>query len=143
MGAEEFMRWLIAVVLVLTGFCCRRPEPVMPAQARLMVRFLDRDAVLELPILPADGPWRLMNAGLWEPLEIRWKAGLPRLGAAVVGRTAPDWVLLEDPDQETHRVVMRGPGPEELAVRNERMDLQERDALSLLGVLWVLSWVRH
>jgi hypothetical protein len=108
-----------------------------------MVRFLDRDAVLELPSLPGEGPWRLMNAGLWEPLEIRWKPGLPSIGAAVVGRTAPDWVLLEDPDLDTHRVVMRGPGPEELAVRNERMDPQERDALALLGLLWVLGWARH
>ena len=61
----------------------------------------------------------------------------------MVGRTAPDWVLLEDPARDTHRVVMRGPGPEELASRNERMDPTERDALALLGVLWVLSWVRH
>jgi hypothetical protein len=84
-----------------------------------------------------------MNAGLWEPLEIRWKLGTPRIGAAVVGRTAPDWVLLEDPSKETHRVVMRGSGPEELARRNERMDPDERDALAVLGVLWVLTWVRH
>ena len=137
------MRWLLAVVLVLSGFGCRRPEPVMPPQVRLMVRFLDRDAVLELATLPAEGPWRLMNAGLWEPLEVRWKPGLPRVGAVVVGRTAPDWVLLEDPDQDTHRVVMRGPGPEELALRNERMDPQERDALAMLGLLWVLGWARH
>jgi hypothetical protein len=137
------MRFLITVLLLVAGFGCRRPEPVAPAQARLMVRFLDRDAVLELPALPTDGPWRLMNAGLWEPLEIRWKPGLPCIGAAVVGRTAPDWVLLEDPAQDTHRVVMRGPGPEELAVRNERMDPQERDALALLGLLWVLGWARH
>jgi hypothetical protein len=131
------------VLLLVAGFGCRKPEPVAPAQARLMVRFLDRDAVLELAVPPAEGPWRLMNAGLWEPLEIRWKPGTPRIGAAVVGRTAPDWVLLEDPDQETHRVVMRGPGPEELALRNERMNPEEREALALLGLLWVLGWARH
>jgi hypothetical protein len=137
------MRFLLVALLLMAGFCCRRPESVAPPQARLMVRFLDRDAVLELAAQPAEGPWRLMNAGLWEPLEVRWKPGILRLGAAVVGRTAPDWVLLEDPAQETHRVVMRGPGPEELAIRNERLNPEERDALAMLGLLWVLGWVRH
>lgn len=137
------MRVLLAALLLVAGFGCRKPDPVVAPQARLMVRFLDRDAVLDLAAVPAEGPWRLMNAGLWEPLEIRWKPGTPRIGAAVMGRTAPDWVLLEDPSREIHRVVMRGPGPEELARRNERMDPGERDALALLGVLWVLTWVRH
>ena len=137
------MRFLLAVMLLLVGPGCRRPEPVATPQARLVVRFLDRDAVLNLATVPVEGPWRLMNAGQWEPLEIRWKPGTPRIGAAVVGRTAPDWVLLEDPAQGTHRVVMRGPGPEELAQRNQRMDPDERDAMALLGVLWVLSWVRR
>lgn len=137
------MRWFqgLLVVLVLAG--CRKPEPPAPPQARLLVRFLDRDAVLDLATVPSEGPWRLMNAGLWEPLEVRWKSGAPPIGAAVVGRTAPDWVLLEDPGRDTHRVVMRGPGPEELAFRNERMDPTERDAMAFLGVLWVLSWVRR
>ncbi|WLT33156.1 hypothetical protein [Geothrix sp. PMB-07] len=132
--------WL---VLLLFGAGCRKPEPVARPQAQLIVRFLDRDAVLDLAAVPPAGPWRVMNAGLWEPLEIRWKPGPVPIGAAVVGRTAPDWVLLEDPAQDTHRVVMRGPGPEELARRNERMDPDERDALALLGVLWALSWARH
>ena len=138
------MQWLLVVVLLFAGFGCRKPESAAPRpQARLIVRFLDRDAVLDLAAVPLEGPWRLMNAGSWEPLEIRWKPGTPRIGAAVVGRTAPGWVLLEDPGQDTHRVVMRGPGPEGLAYRNERMDPDERDALGLLGVLWVLSWVRR
>jgi hypothetical protein len=143
MGVEDLMRFLLVVVLLMAGFGCRKPEPVAPPQARLIVRFLDRDAVLDLAVVPTEGHWRLMNAGAWEPLEIRWKPDVPRIGAAVVGRTAPDWVLLEDPAHDTHRVVMRGPGPEELTRRNERMDPDERDALGLLGVLWVLSWVRH
>jgi hypothetical protein len=137
------MRFLLVAVLLMAGFGCRKPEPVAPPQARLIVRFLDRDAVLDLAAVPPEGPWRLMNAGLWESVEVRWKAGNPRIGATVVGRTAPDWVLLEDPAQDIHRVVMRGPGPEELARRNDRMDPDERDALALLGVLWVLSWVRR
>ena len=137
------MRFLLVTLLLLAGLGCRKPEPVSPPQARLIVRFLDRDAVLDLGEVPLEGPWRLMNAGLWETLDVRWKPGATRVGAAVVGRTAPEWVLLEDPSRETHRVILRGPGPEELARRNERMDPEERDALALLGVLWVLSWVRH
>jgi hypothetical protein len=84
-----------------------------------------------------------MNAGQWEPLDLRWKPGMPRIGATVVGRTAPDWVMLEDPSGESHRVVMRGPGPEELARRNERLDPDEVDALGVLGLLWALAWSRH
>ncbi len=137
------MRWVLGLLVVLSLSGCRKPAPAPPARARLIVRFLDRDAVLELAEAPPEGSWRFMNAGLWEPLEVRWKPGAPAVGAAVVGRTAPDWVLLEAPGRDTHRVVMRGPGPEELASRNERMDPTERDALALLGVLWVLSWVRR
>jgi hypothetical protein len=137
------MRFLLVAVLLLTGFACGKPEPVAPPPARLVVRFLDRDAVLDLAAVPPEGPWRLMNAGLWEPLEIRWKPTGPRIGAAAVGRTAPDWVLLEDPARDTHRVVMRGPGPEELETRNQRMDPDEQDALAFLGLLWVLSWARR
>ena len=135
-------RWLLVVCLIGL-FGCRKPEPMAPPQARLVLRFLDRDAVLDLAGVPAEGAWRWMNAGRWESVEVRWKGGAPRIGAAVVGRTAPDWVLLEDPGQETHRVVMRGPGPEELARRNDRMEPDERDALAMLGVLWVLGWARH
>lgn len=137
------MRFLVVALLLMTGFACRKPAPLPPPQARLMVRFLDRDAVLELAAPSAEGPWRLMNAGLWEAVEVRWKPGSPRIGAAVVGRTAPDWVLLEDPAQDTHRVILRGPGPEELAQRNDRMEDQEREALMVLGVLWVLGWARR
>jgi hypothetical protein len=137
------MRFGLMALLLLVGFSCRKPAPMAPPQARLMVRFLDRDAVLDLAEAPSGATWRLMNTGTWEPLEVRWKPGNPRMGAAVVGRTAPDWVLLEDPNQDIHRVVMRGPGPEELAQRNQRMDPGERDALAFLGMLWVLSWARH
>jgi len=138
-------RYLMAMLALAVALGCRAPSaaPKAPPQARLIVRFLDRDAVLDLVAAPGQGDWRLMNAGLWEPLEVRWKPGAPQIGASVVGRTAPDWVLLEDPARETHRVVMRGPGPEELAERNERMDPQERDALTFLGVFWALAWARR
>lgn len=137
------MRFLFLSMLLLAGLACRRPEATAPPQARLIVRFLDRDAVLDLAAPVAEGPWRLMNAGQWEPLEVRWRPGPPRIGAAVVGRTASDWVLLEDPGQEVHRVVMRGPGPEALRERNDRLDPAERDAMAVLGLLWALGWARH
>jgi hypothetical protein len=137
------MRLLLVALLLLTGLGCRKPEATAPPQARLIVRYLDRDAVLDLAAAPAEGPWRVMNAGQWEPLEVRWKPGTAlRIGAAVVGRTAPDWVLLEDPAQDTHRVVLRGPGPEELRDRNQRMDDDDHEALAFLGILWVLGWTR-
>lgn len=136
------MRWLMVAFLLLAGLGCRKAETVAAPQARLIVRFLDRDAVLDLAAAPVEGPWRVMNAGQWEPLEVRWKPGPPRIGAAVMGRTAPDWVLLEDPVQDTHRVVMRGPGPEELRDRNQRMDDDDREALAFLGILWALGWSR-
>lgn len=136
------MRLLLVAFVLMAGLGCRKPEAVAAPQARLLVRFLDRDAGLELAVPPAEGHWRLMNAGQWEPLEVRWKPGTPRLGAAVVGRTAPEWVLLEDPAGDTHRVILRGPGPEELARRNQRLDPDDRDALSMLGILWVLGWTR-
>lgn len=136
------MRLLLVAFVLMAGLGCRKPEAVAAPQARVMVRFLDRDAVLDLAAPPAEGPWRLMNAGQWEPLEVRWKPGAPRLGAAVVGRTAPEWVLLEDPAGDTHRVILSGPGPEELARRNQRLDPDDRDALAMLGILWVLGWTR-
>ena len=137
------MRTLLAMLILALSLGCQKAATLPPPMARLVVRFLDRDAVLELTAPPVEGSWRFMDAGRWEPLEVRWRSGAPRIGAAVVGRTAPDWVLLEDPARETHRVIMRGPGPEDLAMRNGRMDPQERDAMALLGVLWVLGWVRH
>lgn len=137
------MRLFLVALLLLAGLGCRKPETVATPQARLIVRYVDRDAVLDLAATPAEGPWRVMNAGRWEPLEVRWKPGAaPRIGAAVVGRTAPDWVLLEDPGQDTHRIVMRGPGPEELRDRNQRMDDDDREALAFLGILWALGWSR-
>jgi len=132
---------VLLLVSLLAG--CRRPVPQPAPQARVLIRFLDQDAVLTLSEAPPEGVWRLMNAGRWEPLDLRWRPGNPRIGATVVGRTAPDWVLLEDPSGESHRIVMRGPGPEALSERNARLDPDEVETLSLLGILWALTWSRH
>ncbi len=132
---------MLLLVSLLPG--CRRPVPQPAPQARVLIRFLDQDAVLTLPEAPPEGIWHLMNAGCWEPLALRWRPGNPRMGAAVVGRTAPDWVLLEDPSGKSHRIVMRGPGPEALSERNARLDPDEVETLSLFGILWALTWSRH
>ena len=132
---------LLLLLPILSG--CRRPVPQPAPQARILIRFLDQDAVLTLPAAPPMGSWHLMNAGQWEPLDLRWTAGSPRVGATVIGRTAPDWVLLEDPSGESHRIVMRGPGPEGLRERNAQLDPGDVEALSLLGILWALTWSRH
>ena len=133
----------ILLILSMAPVACRKPAPLPPPAAKVIIRFLDRDAVLDLASVPPAGDWRLMNAGQWERLDLRWKPGPPLVGAIVVGRTAPDWVMLEDPGGESHRVVMRGPGPEELADRNQRLDPEEVDALAMLGLLWALGWARH
>lgn len=135
--------WVPILIVLASTAACRRPAPEPIPAARVVVRFLDRDAVLVLPTPPQAGTWRYMNAGQWEPLDLRWKPGTPPIGATVVGRTAPDWVMIEDPSGETHRVVMRGPGPEDLARRNERLEPDEMDALAVLGLLWALAWSRH
>jgi hypothetical protein len=137
-------RLLIPLILLVSGgLACRQPVPAPQPVARVVIRFLDRDAVLALPSQPPEGTWHLMNAGQWEPLDLCWKAGNPQVGVTVVGRTAPDWVMLEDPSGESHRVVMRGPGPEALARRNERLDPDEVEALTVMGILWALAWARH
>lgn len=139
------MRRLMVSMFLLAWLMpgCRKPVVAPPVAARVLVRFLDRDAVLVLAEAPPEGTWRVMNAGQWDPLPLRWKPGSPRIGAGVVGRTAPDWVLLEDPSGESHRVILRGPGPEELARRNERLDPDELEALTLFGLLWALTWSGH
>ena len=80
-----------------------------------------------------------MDAGLWRPLEVLWHPGGLR-GTGVVPRTAPQWVLLRDPEGEIHRIV---PVAEDLeADQDPRLDPEEREALAALGLLWVLSRVR-
>ena len=132
----------LLLLVLLPG--CRRPalQPA-PAGERILVRFLDRDASLALPVATEPGTWHFMDAGRWEPLDLRWKPGRPRIGVAAVGRTAPDWVLLEDPAGDIHRIVLRGPGPEALRERNAELDPEDAEALAFFGLLWALSWYRH
>jgi hypothetical protein len=131
------------MLLLIAGLACGRPEAA-PAPAsipgpKLVVHFLDKDAALPLPSRGADGSWEFMNIGAWEHLDVRWTE---RGGDAAVGRTAPDWLLLRDPAGEVHRLVLHGPGPGELRDREESLDRDDRDALMLLGLIWVFSWNR-
>lgn len=144
------MRRILAAPLVLLGLlACGRPEAAPAAAAnpssakqapaaQVVLRFLDQDAVLPLEAPPSHAPgWAYMDAGAWSPLELRWTPGPPPQGLGAVGRTAPDWVLLKDPEGEVHRIVVKGPGPDELRERGERMDPEDRDELVLLGIGWV------
>ena len=48
------MRCLVVALLVMVGLGCRKLEPSPPPRARLIVRFLDRDAVVDLAAVPPE-----------------------------------------------------------------------------------------
>ena len=106
-------RLFFVFVLLAGGLACRKPV-ITAAPARLVVHFLDQDAVCGLQ-RPLPGAWAFMDAGVWEPLDTVWSDGH---GRAVIGRTAPRWVMLQDPEGGLHRIVLsdapdtvRGAGP--------------------------------
>jgi len=134
------VRILLLLLLLPFALACHRPRVEPPAPVQLTVHFLDRDAGLGLPVPAPEGAWAFMDAGLWRPLEVLWKAGRTR-GSAVVPRTAPSWVLLRDPEGEVHRIELDPlEGGGELG---ERLDAEEREWLASVGLLWVLSWIRR
>ena len=98
------MRHWLPVLALLAVLACKGPEaaPASKAAARLTIHFLDQDAVVGLE-RPEPGAWAFMDAGLWQGLDTIW---INQEGRAVVGRTAPHWVLLKDPKGEVHRVVL-------------------------------------
>ncbi len=132
---------LIAAMLLIFALACHRPEAVPAAVQgpKLVLHFLDQDAVLPMGQTPAQGAWAFMNMGVWDSLEIQWKEGS---GACAVGRTAPDWLLLRDSQGEVHRLVLHGPGPGELRDSGEHLDPDDRDILVVLGLAWVWAWRR-
>jgi hypothetical protein len=140
---EVRVRFLFAAVLMLGLLACAKPQATpdaKPAAAKVVLRFLDMDAVLPLEAAPSQASgWAYMDAGQWAPLELRWKPGPPPEGEGAVGRTAPAWVLLRDPEGEVHRIVVKGPGPDELKERNEVMDPDDRDMGILLGIALILG----
>lgn len=90
--------------VLLLSLACKGPQadPAVKAPAHLTVHFLDQDAVVGLD-RPLPGAWAVMDAGMWRDLDTIWTG--PE-GRAAVGRTAPRWVMLQDPEGGIHRVEL-------------------------------------
>jgi len=125
---------ILLVFALLTGcLACRQPEAA-PTPAKLVVHFLDQDAVCGLQH-PMPGAWSFMDAGVWRPLDTVWS---DTQGRAVIGRTAPRWVMLQDPEGGLHRIVLsdapdsvRSQGP------SDREDAQDQAEGLLIVWLWL------
>lgn len=122
------------VLAVLLGLlACKGPEPAPAANApaHLTVHFLDQDVAVGLE-RPQPGSWAFMDAGLWRDLDTVWTG--PE-GRAAVGRTAPHWVMLQDPDGGIHRVMLSN-APN--AVRPDPHDRDTReDQAEGLFLVWL------
>ena len=126
-------RLFFAFAMLAASLACRKPEAA-PTPAKLVVHFLDQDAVVGLQ-QPMPGAWSFMDAGVWRPLDTVWSDAQ---GRAVIGRTAPRWVMLEDPEGGFHRIVLsdapdtvRGQGP------SEREDAEDQAEGLLIVWLWL------
>lgn len=130
MGRAAFV---LAVLMGLTA--CKGPQaaPGSKAPARLTVHFLDQDAVVGLD-RPQPGAWAFMDAGLWRDLDTVWTG--PD-GRAAVGRTAPRWVMLQDPEGGIHRVELSN---EPDTVRSESYDQDSKEDKAE-GLLIVWLWL--
>ncbi len=97
-------RALLLLAMAMGLLACKGPEatPAAKASAHLTIHFMDQDAVLGLD-RPQPGGWAFMDAGLWRGLDTVWT---DREGRAAVGRTAPRWVMLQDPEGGIHRVEL-------------------------------------
>jgi hypothetical protein len=117
---------------------CQRAEPIPQPPARVNLQFLDRVVVVGLPACGEPGPWEFMDAGIWRPLAVTWVAP-GRLGQAEIPRTAPAWVVVRDPARRVHQVPPCGTTPP----RGDEADPEAREWLTLVGLAWVLSWVKR
>lgn len=126
-------RTLLVLAMVMGLLACKGPEaaPSAKAPARLTVHFLDQDVVVGLD-RPMPGTWAFMDAGLWRDLDTIWTG--PE-GRAAVGRTAPAWVMVQDPEGDLHRVELSN---ERDAIRSspEDRDSNEEQAEGLF-FLWL------
>jgi hypothetical protein len=123
---------ILLVLALLTGcLACRKPEAA-PTPAKLVVHFLDQDAAVGLQ-QPMPGAWRFMDAGVWRPLDTVWSDAQ---GRAVISRTAPRWVMLQDPEGGLHRIVLSD-APD--AVRSQGpMDREDAmDQVEGLFIVWL------
>ncbi len=125
------MKRFCLVFALLTGcLACRKPEAA-PMPAKLVIHFLDQDAVVGLDH-SQPGVWAFMDAGLWRDLDTVWTG--PE-GRAAVGRTAPRWVMLQDPEGGTHRVELSNESDTVRSEPNDR-DSKEEQAEGLF-ILWL------
>ena len=125
----------LLVFALLTGcLACQRPGSVPAAPAALTVHFLDQDAACGLP-RPLPGVWAFMDAGLWQPLDTVWTGDQ---GRAVIGRTAPRWVLLRDPGGDIHRIVLSD-APD--TVRSQGLSEREDASDQAEGLFIVWLWL--
>ena len=128
------MRRLLLAAFLLTAFACKGPGAApMPGTARLTVHFLDQDAMLSLD-RPLPGEWAFMDAGLWRDLDTVWT---DQEGRAAVDRTAPQWVLLRDPQGGVHRIKLSDrPDPVRGSTPPDREDAEDQAEGLMIVWLW-------
>jgi hypothetical protein len=134
---------------MVAGLSCAHPlaSPHPEPSAILRIAFTDGTAEVGLDRRPPPGAWDWMDAGVWAPLPLVWD-GETR-AQAQLSRTAPDWLVLRDPNGGIHRLVLQErPDPVAMpspgSMRGTRdMDDEARGALAVLGLAWVLSFVRR
>ncbi len=125
------MKRILLALALLGGLACRKPAPT-PSAARLKIHFLDQDAVVGLD-RPIPGAWSFMDAGRWTPMDTIWTSAE---GRAVVGRTAPKWVMVQDPEGAIHRVELSNAPDAFPSNRSEREDTEDQAAGLFFAWLW-------
>jgi hypothetical protein len=142
----------LQVALALMGMmACLKPPQAAVAAARpaveLRIEFTDAVAIIGLEALPEPHRWQWMDMGLWSPLTL----SVPTPGHAVakVPRTAPEWLLLKDPSGGVHQMVLgERPDPVPMPMpgrlrESDRLSDEDRSALVVIGMIWVLSFTRR
>ncbi len=126
------MKRLLIALALLGGLACVKPAP-LPRAARLTVHFLDQDAVVGLD-QPLPGAWSFMDAGRWTAMDTIWTGGE---GRAVIGRTAPKWVMLQDPEGGIHRVELSNEPDAIRSDSNSREEAEDQAAGLFVAWLWL------
>lgn len=140
------------IVLALMGLmaCFHGPKAAVVAArpaVELRIEFTDSVAVIGMDALPDTHHWQWMDMGLWSPLVI--SNSKPGQAVAQVPRTAPEWLLLKDPSGGIHHMVLHerpDPIPMPMPGRlreSERLSDEDRGALVVIGMVWVLSFARR
>ncbi|HTL97454.1 MAG TPA: hypothetical protein VL181_01495 [Holophagaceae bacterium] len=132
----------MAPLILLVALACKGPGAApAPTAAHLTVHFLDQDAVCGVD-RPRPGVWAFMDAGLWRDLDTVWTGSE---GRAVLGRTAPRWVLLKDPEGEVHRVVLSNePDRLEPGQPSDRDSAEDQAEGLFITWLWLSQvFIRH